>query len=160
MVKFSNFSTRFSIKIFTIFHHFSPFFTMNTSPVRQNDIEKIMAYQKIFIGPLVWKCSTNDFELLLSENLSLKIFPGEVRVRQNDIEKIIAYQKCFIGPLVWKCFTNNFELLLSEKEFPTFCTFFMYINVHGHQIFAKCTLNECTKMELDPPLLVTSLQCI
>ena len=28
----------------------------------------------------------------------------------------------------------------------------MYINVHGHQIFAKCTLNECTKMELDPPL--------
>ena len=27
----------------------------------------------------------------------------------------------------------------------------MYINVHGHQIFAKCTLNECTKMELDPP---------
>ena len=36
--------------------------------VRQNDIEKIMAYQKIFIGPLVWKCSTNDFELLLSEN--------------------------------------------------------------------------------------------
>ena len=73
-------------------------------------------------------------------------------MRQNDIEKIIAYQKCFIGPLVWKCFTNNFELLLSEKEFPTFCTFFMYINVHGHQIFAKCTLNECTKMELDPPL--------
>ena len=62
-------------------------------------------------------------------------------MRQNDIEKIIAYQKCFIGPLVWKCFTNNFELLLSEKEFPTFCTFFMYINVHGHQIFAKCTLN-------------------
>ena len=40
---------------------------------------------------------------------------------------------------------------MSEKEFPTFCTFFMYINVHGHQIFAKCTLNECTKMELDPP---------
>ena len=75
-------------------------------------------------------------------------------MRQNDIEKIIAYQKCFIGPLVWKCFTNNFELLLSEKEFPTFCTFFMYINVHGHQIFAKCTLNECTKMELDPPLRV------
>ena len=74
-------------------------------------------------------------------------------MRQNDIEKIIAYQKCFIGPLVWKCFTNNFELLLSEKEFPTFCTFFMYINVHGHQIFAKCTLNECTKMELDPPPL-------
>ena len=74
-------------------------------------------------------------------------------MRQNDIEKIIAYQKCFIGPLVWKCFTNNFELLLSEKEFPTFCTFFMYINVHGHQIFAKCTLNECTKMELDPPLI-------
>ena len=74
-------------------------------------------------------------------------------MRQNDIEKIIAYQKCFIGPLVWKCFTNNFELLLSEKEFPTFCTFFMYINVHGHQIFAKCTLNECTKMELDPPLV-------
>ena len=72
-------------------------------------------------------------------------------MRQNDIEKIIAYQKCFIGPLVWKCFTNNFELLLSEKKFPTFCTFFMYINVHGHQIFAKCTLNECTKMELDPP---------
>ena len=72
-------------------------------------------------------------------------------MRQNDIEKIIAYQKCFIGPLVWKCFTNNFELLLSEKEFPTFCTFFMYINVHGHQVFAKCTLNECTKMELDPP---------
>ena len=29
---------------------------------------KIMAYQKIFIGPLVWKCSTNNFELLLSEN--------------------------------------------------------------------------------------------
>ena len=75
-------------------------------------------------------------------------------MRQNDIENIIAYQKCFIGPLVWKCFTNNFELLLSEKEFPTFCTFFMYINVHGHQIFAKCTLNECTKMELDPPLKV------
>ena len=76
-------------------------------------------------------------------------------MRQNDIEKIIAYQKCFIGPLVWKCFTNNFELLLSEKEFPTFCTFFMYINVHGHQIFAKCTLNECTKMELDPPLILS-----
>ena len=29
--------------------------------MRQNDIKKIMAYQKIFIGPLVWKCSTNDF---------------------------------------------------------------------------------------------------
>ena len=78
---------------------------------------------------------------------------------QNDIEKIIAYQKCFIGLLVWKCFTNNFELLLSEKEFPTFCTFFMYINVHGHQIFAKCTLNECTKMELDPPLIILHYQC-
>ena len=36
--------------------------------VRQNDIEKIMGYQKCFIGPLVWKCFTNDFELLLSEN--------------------------------------------------------------------------------------------
>ena len=36
--------------------------------VRQNDIEKIMAYHTIFIGPLVCKCSTNDFELLLSEN--------------------------------------------------------------------------------------------
>ena len=32
------------------------------------DIEKIMAYQNFFIGPLVWKCSTNDFELLLSKN--------------------------------------------------------------------------------------------
>ena len=77
--------------------------------------ETIMAYQKIFIGPLVWKCSTNDFELLLSETKILKFFPGEVRVRQNYIEKIIAYQKCFIGPLVWKCFTNDFELLLSEN---------------------------------------------
>ena len=28
MEKFSNFSTRFSIKMFTIFHHFSPFFTI------------------------------------------------------------------------------------------------------------------------------------
>ena len=28
MEKFSNFSTRFSINIFTIFHHFSPFFTI------------------------------------------------------------------------------------------------------------------------------------
>ena len=36
--------------------------------VRQNNIEKIMAYHNIFIGPLVCKCSTNDFELLLSEN--------------------------------------------------------------------------------------------
>ena len=35
--------------------------------VRQNDIEKIIAYQKCFIGPLVWKCFTNNFELLLSE---------------------------------------------------------------------------------------------
>ena len=33
--------------------------------MRQNDIKKIIAYQKICIGPLVWKCSTNDFELLL-----------------------------------------------------------------------------------------------
>ena len=41
--------------------------------MRQNDMKKMMAYQKIFIGPLVWKCSTNDFELLLSENLNLKI---------------------------------------------------------------------------------------
>ena len=81
-------------------------------------------------------------------------------MRQNDIEKIIAYQKCFIGPLVWKCFTNNFELLLSEKEFPTFCTFFMYINVHGHQIFAKCTLNECTKMELDPPQFISLISTV
>ena len=51
--------------------------------MRQNDIEKIMAYQKIFIGPSVWKCSTNDFERKLKfENCC----PGEVRVRQNDIE--------------------------------------------------------------------------
>ena len=46
------------------FEHFCP----GEVIVRQNDIKKIMAYQKIFIGPLVWKCSTNDFELLLSEN--------------------------------------------------------------------------------------------
>ena len=71
--------------------------------------EKIMAYQKCFIGPLVWKYLTNDFELLLSENFC----PGEVRVRQNG--KIMAYQQIFIGPLVWKCSTNNFELLLSEN---------------------------------------------
>ena len=32
----------------------------------------------------------------------------------------------------------------------------MYINEHGHQIFAKCTLNECTKMELDPPPPITA----
>ena len=33
------------------------------------DIEKLWrTYQKYFIGQLVWKCSTNDFELLLSEN--------------------------------------------------------------------------------------------
>ena len=119
--------------------------------MRQNDIKKIIAYQKCFIGPLVWKCFTNDLSYFERKLKFDNFFPGEVRVRQNDIEKIIAYQKCFIGPLVWKCFTNNFELLLSEKEFPTFCTFFMYINVHGHQIVAKCTLNECTKMELDPP---------
>ena len=42
--------------------------------MRQNDIEKIMAYQKCFIGPLVWKFFTNDFELLLSENLNFKMF--------------------------------------------------------------------------------------
>ena len=42
-----------------------------------------MAYQQIFIGPLVWKCSINNFELLLSENSNLKILP-RVRVRQND----------------------------------------------------------------------------
>ena len=60
--------------------------------MRQNDIEKSMAYQK--------------FETF---------FPGEVRVCQNDIEKIMAYQKIFIGPLVWTCSTNDFELLLSEN---------------------------------------------
>ena len=48
--------------------HFCPGQVKSEDRVRQNDIEKIMAYQKIFIGPLVWKCSTNDFELLLSEN--------------------------------------------------------------------------------------------
>ena len=75
-----------------------------------------MAYQKYVIGPLVWKCFTNDFELLLSEKLKFeKIFPDEVIVRQNDIEIIMAYQKNCIGPLVWKCFTNDFELLLSEN---------------------------------------------
>ena len=26
------------------------------------------------------------------------------------------------------------------QGFPIFCTLFMTINVHGHQIFAKCTL--------------------
>ena len=45
------------------FQHFCPGVI-----VRQNDIKKIIAYQKIFIGPLVWKCSRNDFELLLSKN--------------------------------------------------------------------------------------------
>ena len=40
--------------------------------MRQNDIEKIMAYQKCFIGPLVWKCFTNDFERKLKfENVAL-----------------------------------------------------------------------------------------
>ena len=40
--------------------------------VRQNYIEKIMAYQKCFIGPLVWKCFTNDFERKLKfENFAL-----------------------------------------------------------------------------------------
>ena len=51
--------------------------------------EKMMAYQKCFIGPLVWKCLTNDFELLLSEKLKFEnVCPGEVRVRQNDMEKL------------------------------------------------------------------------
>ena len=53
--------------------------------MRQNDIEKIMVYQKCFIGPLVWKYFTNDFELLLSENYNLKILPKvKSRVCQND----------------------------------------------------------------------------
>ena len=55
--------------------------------------EKIMAYQKCFIGPLVWKCFTNDFGLLM------------------------AYQKIFIGPLVWKCSTNTFERKLEFEHF-------------------------------------------
>ena len=70
--------------------------------------EKIMAYQKCFIGPLVWKCFTNDFELLLP------------RWRQSAPKwhgKIMAYQKIFIGPLVWKCSTNNFERKLEFENF-------------------------------------------
>ena len=74
--------------------------------MRQNDIEQNMAYQKNVIGPLVWKCSTNDFE----RKLKFEHFcPGEVRVRQNDIEKIMAYHDIFIGPLVCKCSTNDFS---------------------------------------------------
>ena len=83
--------------------------------MRQNDIEKIIAYQKCFIGPLVWKRFTNDLSYFERKLKFDHFFPGEVRVRQNDIEKIMAYQKIFIGPLVWKCSTNEFELLLSEN---------------------------------------------
>ena len=83
--------------------------------MRQNDIEKIIAYQKCFIGPLVWKCFTNDLSYFERKLKFDNFFPGEVRVRQKDIEKIMAYQKIFIGPLVWKCSTNDFELLLSEN---------------------------------------------
>ena len=61
--------------------------------------EKIMAYQKCFIGPLVWKSLTNDFELLLSEKLKFEHFcPGSECAKMT--EKMMAYQKMFIGPLV------------------------------------------------------------
>ena len=78
-----------------------------------------MAYQKNFIGPLVWKCFTNDLSYFERKLKFDNFFPGEVRVRQNDIEKIMAYQKIFIGPLVWKCFTNDlsyFELFMFERK--------------------------------------------
>ena len=39
MVKFANFSTNFTIKMFTMFHHFSPFFTMTTSPLMSIEID-------------------------------------------------------------------------------------------------------------------------
>ena len=68
----------------------------------------------------------------------------------------MAYQKFFIGPLVWKCFTNDLSYF-ERKGISDFLYIFMYINVHGHQIFAKCTLNECTKMELDPPQIIPYL---
>ena len=93
-----------------------------------------MAYQKCFIGPLVWKCFTNDFERKLKfENFALFL--------HYNVLALSAFLTRF----------GNFSIRF--QGFPTFCTFFMYINVHGHQIFAKCTLNECTKMELDPPIM-------
>ena len=36
--------------------------------VGQGNNMKLKEAKKIFIGPLVWKCSTNNFELLLNEN--------------------------------------------------------------------------------------------
>ena len=55
-----------------------------------------MAYQKIFIGPLVWKCSTNTFE----RKLKFENFAQVKSECAKMTEKIMAYQKMFIGPLV------------------------------------------------------------
>ena len=65
--------------------------------MRQNDIEKIIAYQKCFIGPLVWKCFTNDLSYFERKLKFEKIFPGEVRVRQNDIEKLWRTKKFLLA---------------------------------------------------------------
>ena len=78
--------------------------------MRQND-RKNYGVPKMFYWPihaLVWKCLTNDFELLLSENFDhthararlarssvfsqaktkISKFLPRVRVRQNDMEKL------------------------------------------------------------------------
>ena len=80
--------------------------------VRQNDIEKIMAYQKIFIGPLVWKCSTNNFERKLKFEHFAQV---KSRVRQNDKQLWRGVPKNFYWPIGLKMFQNDFELLLSEN---------------------------------------------
>ena len=67
--------------------------------MRQNDIEKIIAYQKCFIGPLVWKCFTNDLSYFERKLKFDNFFPCEVRVRQNDIEKNYGVPKDFYWPI-------------------------------------------------------------
>ena len=67
--------------------------------MRQNDIKKSMAYQKFFIGPLVWKCFTNDLSYFERKLKFENFFPGEVRVRQNDIEKKYGGPKDFYWPI-------------------------------------------------------------
>ena len=59
--------------------------------VRQNDIEKIMAYQKILLAHWFGNVLQMILSYFWAKTKIWTFFPGEVRVRKNDIEKIMAY---------------------------------------------------------------------
>ena len=134
--------------------------------MRQND-RKNDGVPKNVYWPIGLKMFHKWFWATFERKLKFEHFcPGEVIVRQKDNKKLWRTKRFLLAhwfgnvsqmilSYIWaktKIWKFCFVFAIRFQGFPTFCTFFMYINVHGHQIFAKCTLNECTKMELDPPL--------